>query len=832
MRSPAPRDPLRQQPNTFHMTAQAQPAMAPQLTSLVSFFDSAFAQEPAEQVQISEVLSWIKAERWGAETARLRSVLADGNEKGYQDAKRRLPAFSISGACLTRDAQVPLERKFMSHSGILQCDFDKKDNPHMSTTKELEDVATLLRLDPHVLFGFISPSGIGFKAGVVIDGTRHADSFLSAERYFLEKYSLQIDRSTKDPLRLCFVSADSNLWINPDAIQLPITESRRRPVMESWSPPLDATSEDIREMLRYCPPRPDYDTWLRIASAVWSVLPMEEGCRLLAEWSPEEKAGEYSDKHRHRLEQVGVGTLAFYAQQHGFDAAAAARRKRWAGRIRFADTPGAEDHSVGETDPHSDIKSIELSREFLWRCVEEQQVGDARLYAAISGGKKLYDHLAQTWRTYSRGVWEKDDLKQTIVECTEDISKAYDKLISSIRQEIAQNPPPEGKKDTRQRTIATIIDRQAQLHKKAYIAGVLTFAESMLATKATFFDKKSHLICLENGVIDFDQGVFREHRASDMLTVRAHIPFNPEAQCPRWLAFIEFAMGSDREMVAYLARAVGYSLTGYVDKDALFFCYGKGANGKSTFTSALKMLGGELMTTISIEALLTKQSDNNFDYKKAMLEGKRIVVTDEIPESRTLNDSGIKSLVGGDEITARRPYEKPYTFEPTHKLWLVGNHKPKIKGVDYGIWRRIHLIPWLNTIPEDKRRPRHEILAELRAELSGILNWAIRGYIDMQENGGLRPPAAVTNATNEYKKDSDQMAQFIDERMERDPTAETPCKEICKALGAWCEDNGEVSRYPDSRKATAYFSDLGFEVRRKGAAKHPHIIGIKITPYD
>lgn len=260
-------------------------------------------------------------------------------------------------------------------------------------------------------------------------------------------------------------------------------------------------------------------------------------------------------------------------------------------------------------------------------------------------------------------------------------------------------------------------------------------------------------------------------------------------------------------MIAYLARAVGYSLTGYVDKDTLFFNYGNGANGKSTFTSTLKMLGGDLMTTIGIEALLAKQSDNNFDYKKAMLEGKRIVVTDEIPESRLLNDSNVKSLVGGDEITARRPYEKPYTFEPTHKLWLVGNHKPEIKGVDYGIWRRIHLIPWTNTIPEDKRRPRHEVLAELRAELPGILNWAIRGYLEMIDGNGLQPPRKVLDATKEYQRGSDQFAIFMEERVERDMSGKIMITDLLHAYLAWCQDNGEPARHGSTRKIIAYLKE-------------------------
>lgn len=810
------------------MTAEHSPAPPSHhlaLANLVSYFDNAFAQEPSEQVPLLDVLERIRAGIWGASVSRLRRMVDAQNEKGYQEAKRHLPAFAMSGACLTRDAQVPLDQKFLSHSTVLQCDFDRKDNPHLV----LAEVVPLLTADPHVLFGFVSPSGVGLKAGVLIDGTRHAESFVSAERYFLDKYGIQIDRSTKDPLRLCFVSSDEDLWINHAAVALPVTTTAPR-ARETWHPPIESTAEDIREMLKFIPPRPEYADWIRIASAVWSALSMEDGCRLLAEWSPEEKSGEYASKHRHKLAQIGIGTLVHYAAANGFDARAAARRKQWAGRIRFADAPridaSSHDTAAIAADPAADVRHVEISREFIMECFERSQFGDASLWAALVRGKKLFDHLAQAWRTYKAGVWEKDDTAQTVIEASDQIAGTYEEFAKSIRTEMAAHPPPDGQKDPRQKLLGMIDARQKQIRSTGWLMSVLKFAEGLLASKATQFDKKPHLLCLANGVIDFESGTFREHRPADMLTVRAHLHFDPEADCPKWKAFLTFAMGEDREMIAYLARAVGYSLTGYVDKDVLFFLFGKGANGKSTFTSVLKMLGGEFMTTIGIEALLTKQSDNNFDYKKAMLEGKRIVVTDEIPQNRTLGDSAVKSLVGGDEITARRPYERPYTFEPTHKLWLVGNHKPEIKGVDLGIWRRIHLVPWAVTIPEDKRRPRHEVLAELRAELAGILNWAIRGYLDMME-GGLKPPGPVVSSTKEYQQDSDQFARFFDERLQLEKGTDTMNKDIHSAYLAWCEDNGEEVLYRTSNKVALHLKDVGIEIIQKGQ-RNRYAVGVRL----
>jgi putative DNA primase/helicase len=250
----------------------------------------------------------------------------------------------------------------------------------------------------------------------------------------------------------------------------------------------------------------------------------------------------------------------------------------------------------------------------------------------------------------------------------------------------------------------------------------------------------------------------------------------------------------DVEVREYLARAVGYSLTGRVNEDVLFFCHGGGANGKSTFFGALKILLGDHMTTVPIAALLAAKSDNNFDYHKASMEGRRVVLTDEIPDGRKLAPHQIKAIVGGDAINARRPFEQPYTFFPTHKLWLMGNHKPDITDTDEGIWRRVHMVPWQVTIPLGDRRARHEVMADFQREAAGILNWAIRGLLDVQE-GGLNPPERVVEATREYREDSDQFGTFLTECTEKNVLGVTLISTLGKCYKIWCEQNDEQPRH-------------------------------------
>ena len=601
----------------------------------------------------------------------------------------------------------------------------------------------------------------------------------------------------------------------------------------------DATTvDDIREMLGFIPPRPDYDDWLRIASAVWSVLDEVPGSQVLAEWSPEEKPGEYSRKWKKRLKDVRIGTLVWYAQANGFDAAEAARRKRWAGRIRFADSkeragalPKVPDHADGEARRVSNVEGPEDSDnpQFVEWCLLHEQRGDAELWQSVVSGRRLFDHFTRCWKMWTGSVWKRDDIEAVTLEFSDTLCSAYRELMEDYSRQMREKPAEDPRNDPRAMFRKKCRERIEALNKRRWSADAMTFARAMpkLATRANEFDRDPHLLAVENGVLDFRAAEFREAHPSDMLTHAAGVRFDPDADCPRFRAFMN-RMLVDPELVSFVMRAMAYSLTGLVDQDTLFFCYGSGANGKSTFMLVFRILMGSLMTTIDIETLLAKKSDANVDYKKATLEGMRAVVTDEVPANRKLGESTVKALIGGDAIVARRPYEKPYTFDPTHKLWMVGNHKPTIEGTDAGIWRRICLIPWTQTIPEKERRPRAEVVGEFRRELPGILNWCLAAWQEIQEMGGLNPPKAVQEATTEYRNEQDQLGAFIEERTVRGQGHECPLKTLVDAYLAWCEDNHERPFYKTPRSIAPEMRKRGFVTERAAGANYTVVDGLAV----
>jgi putative DNA primase/helicase len=142
----------------------------------------------------------------------------------------------------------------------------------------------------------------------------------------------------------------------------------------------------------------------------------------------------------------------------------------------------------------------------------------------------------------------------------------------------------------------------------------------------------------------------------------------------------------------------------------------------------------------------------------AGLTGARLVVTSELTGGRSLNESMVKDLTGGDSITARFLHQEFFTFTPIFKIWMYGNAKPTIRGTDDGIWRRIRLIPFTVQIPEDERDG--ALVGKLRQELPGVLNWALAGWKAYQAEG-LRPSEAVSRATDAYREQSDALGQFI-----------------------------------------------------------------------
>lgn len=241
------------------------------------------------------------------------------------------------------------------------------------------------------------------------------------------------------------------------------------------------------------------------------------------------------------------------------------------------------------------------------------------------------------------------------------------------------------------------------------------------------------------------------------------------------------------ELIGYLQRITGYSLTGDTREQVLFLLYGAGANGKSTFLETLRYISGDYAMSAEFSSFVANRG-SNVRNDLARLAGARLVTAVESQFNRYLAEEVIKQITGGDTITARYLYSEHFEFRPQFKLFLATNHKPRIRGTDSAIWRRIHLIFFTVTIPNEEQDK--ELPEKLRLEGSGILRWAMQGLASWRRYG-LQVPGTIIRETSEYRSEQDVLQHFIDEQCVLGPGAEASASELYKTYKTWCEAAGE-----------------------------------------
>ena len=300
-------------------------------------------------------------------------------------------------------------------------------------------------------------------------------------------------------------------------------------------------------------------------------------------------------------------------------------------------------------------------------------------------------------------------------------------------------------------------------------------------------DRHRMLLNSPTGVIDLNDFSVRKATPKDYFTKSVNANFDKSAKCPLWDKFLETIFNGDKDLIRYVQKAVGYSLTGSTAEQCAFFLYGTGKNGKSTFIDVLRELFGDYARNIQPETIMIK-NNNGINSDIARLKGARLVTTVEPNEGLKLNEGLLKQLTGGDIITARKLYAEEFEFKAEFKLWMATNHKPIIRGTDLGIWRRVHMIPFTVVIPENEVDK--QLTEKLMQELDGIFTWALRG-LAMYNKEGLEMPSAVRQAVDEYKKEMDVVSRFLDECTEKAFAKSVKASDLYQVYTNWCSQYGE-----------------------------------------
>ncbi|MGL6564199.1 phage/plasmid primase, P4 family [Aeromonas dhakensis] len=348
---------------------------------------------------------------------------------------------------------------------------------------------------------------------------------------------------------------------------------------------------------------------------------------------------------------------------------------------------------------------------------------------------------------------------------------------------------------------------------RASIQNMLELAKPMLQIKLVELNANPMLLGVGNGVIDLNSGCFLAARRAHLLTSASPAVYISGATCPRWEQFISEITCGDTELATFLQRCVGYWITGRTDEQLLFFLYGNGCNGKSTFMSVIQQLLGDYSRQINSNVLLfNRNASTGPNPSLTKLVDARLVVANELPEGSRMDENLVKAMTGDDIIVARAPYAKSeMEFRPRFSLVMVGNHKPVIRDTSPGMWRRMMMIPFNAAFTGEQLDP--YLMQKLQDELPGILNWAIQGTQMWLAQGLKRSmPASIKADVESYRAESDLVGSFLEECTQPSSNYKCTMDEIYAAFSRWAQQNGEwtMSKIILKKKLV----DKGFEATR------------------
>lgn len=371
-----------------------------------------------------------------------------------------------------------------------------------------------------------------------------------------------------------------------------------------------------------------------------------------------------------------------------------------------------------------------------------------------------------TWYLWdqSNGRWKKDG--------NGSVQELAKKTVRSIYREAERARNPE-----RAKLLAKwAITCETTSHTNAIIS--LSKSDPWVVAEPDEFDKDLDLLNLQNGVYNLTTHGMMPHEKSRLITRLCPVKYDPTASCPQFQNYLKRVFRKHPEIIPYLQRAVGYSLTGYIHEHVLFLLHGSGANGKSTLLYVLSEMFGDYGATTDCTTFTTDKSDSVRN-DLARLTGARLVVASENVADSNLDETLIKQLTGGDKITARFLFKEYFEYFPIFKIWWCFNHTPNIRDTTHSTWRRIHLIPFDEKIPDAEQDK--TLREKLVAELPGILNWALEGLKEYQQLGTLAPPPIVVSTTQAYRNDQDELYDFLQECCE----IQKPDEEFGKSFMAY-----------------------------------------------
>lgn len=400
-------------------------------------------------------------------------------------------------------------------------------------------------------------------------------------------------------------------------------------------------------------------------------------------------------------------------------------------------------------------------------------IGNASRFADAHHKALRYCAAWRRWLWWDGRRWQEDDSLEPLRRARQ--------TARALADEAAAEPDEERRK--------ALLGHARRSAGEPRVRAMLTLAASdtRVVVRPADLDADPWALNTESGTVDLRTGELRPHRPEDHLTMLAGAPYDPEAQAPLWEAHLRRCLVSD-ELIGFLQRLAGLSALGLVREHILAMLVGGGQNGKTVTMDAIAAALGDYAAASTASLLLqSRRGVGQATPELADLRGRRYVTVSETPEDARLAAERVKWITGGDTITARRLHGNPFSFRPSHTIWLATNHKPRISDDSVAIWRRIRLVPFTVTIPEADRDD--EIGEKLAAERPGILRWIVEGARAYLRDGLVAPPE-VRRATARYREDEDSFGAFLAERTATEEGASVQASALLKAYNAWATEEG------------------------------------------
>ena len=741
------------------------------------------------------------------------SGLKRHGKQGSPDDRNGLSSFDTAHKAWARGAYTGIGLALVAEFGIVALDFD--------------DCVVDQVVDPVVLelvrntYSEYSPSGRGVRAfmlGVMPNRKSHS----TPEQWGFETFhSTGFVTVTGNALEVCRIGGYLNTIaaLTPEITALfndrfgGVPTTTKAPVyprvadFNGGTAPntvTDETMADVRDAAMNgltLAQIDEYDTWIQVGHAFKSLVQSGRGKEAHDLWHACSARGSKYDPEQAEAKwtsfspsSITYKTIFAMAQQVGW----VNPRKRKASPVS---SPGLDEYS---------------------RLEDRTDTGNANLLVRLTDGDLRYIPERQQWIAWDGSKWNGDDYGTVAYSSAQRVAQFYLDRAQALRKQLADAALSKEEQKRLESAAESLEKWASQCRNKKGLDAMLALAakNAKVMLQVADLDKDPWLLGVANGVVDLRTGQLRAAARDEFVTKRSPANFDPAARAPRWIKFVEEVTGSplpaefDPEsglvvphtvgryrprpaLASYVQRALGYCMTGCTLEQKMFFAIGEGSNGKNILLDVVHEVAGGYSKTIPPEALMSMRSDVDAERPSptaATLAGARLAVSSESKDGQKLDVALVKRHTGGGYMTARQMRENTFTFQITHKLWLMTNHKPGLDHIDDALRGRLHLIPF----DMKWNRPGHparneelpdgdkDLMTRLRGEATGILGWLVEGAVRYHlEN--LEPPQEIVKMTLGYFAEQDPMGKWLEGLTQCDPKQGTMAsalyEQFVKVLG-------------------------------------------------